>query len=69
MTFKQRIIASFVYGITPEEADLRYESQMCISCARPAVEFKDDLSVKEAKITGLCQDCQDELFSYKNITE
>lgn len=26
--------------------------------------FKDELSLKEFRITGLCQSCQDEVFQY-----
>ena len=27
--------------------------------------FRDELSLKEYKITGMCQDCQDEIFNPK----
>ena len=32
---------------------------VCVSCGKPAVEFKDDISKKEFSISGLCQSCQD----------
>lgn len=28
--------------------------------------FKDDISKREFKISGMCQACQDEIFSSKN---
>jgi hypothetical protein len=31
-------------------------------CANPIGEFRDELSVKEFKISGMCQSCQDEVF-------
>ena len=33
-----------------------------IGCGRPATTFKDELSVREYRISGLCQDCQDSVF-------
>ena len=38
------------------------KSDICAWCKQPATEFKDELSVKEYKISGLCQKCQDETF-------
>lgn len=34
----------------------------CVACGRPASSFRDELSVKEFGISGLCQACQDEVF-------
>jgi hypothetical protein len=34
----------------------------CPMCASPIGEFRDSLSVKEFKISGMCQSCQDEVF-------
>ena len=41
------------------------EQGKCPSCSQVIKEgdFKDDLSKKEFKISGLCQRCQDEIFS------
>jgi len=33
-----------------------------IGCSKPATEFRDTLSEKEFKISGLCQNCQDRIF-------
>lgn len=38
------------------------ESDSCAFCHGPAIEFKDDLSRKEFTISGLCQNCQDNVF-------
>jgi hypothetical protein len=35
-----------------------------IGCGKPVLvnEFRDELSLKEYRISGLCQQCQDEIF-------
>ena len=38
------------------------KSNTCVKCKEEAAQFKDELSIKEYKISGLCQDCQDILF-------
>lgn len=46
-----------------KEVDLT-EQNKCPLCKEPINEdlFRDDLSRKEFKISGLCQKCQDETF-------
>lgn len=34
----------------------------CVCCNDKAEEFRDEISVKEYKISGLCQRCQDVFF-------
>jgi len=40
--------------------------EVCVSapfgCGQNIGEFKDDLSLTEYRISGLCQKCQDEIF-------
>jgi len=38
------------------------ESNNCVTCGEPAIEFKDALSKKEYGISGMCQVCQDTVF-------
>lgn len=38
------------------------KSNTCVACGRPAIEFRDELSIREWMISHLCQDCQDDLF-------
>lgn len=42
----------------------RKERGLCPFCGKKVDEnsFRDDLSLKEFKISGLCQTCQDEVF-------
>ncbi|SVE61140.1 uncharacterized protein METZ01_LOCUS513994, partial [marine metagenome] len=35
---------------------------ICIKCEDTDLSFKDELSVKEYSISGLCQSCQDSIF-------
>ena len=41
----------------------RVHAGLCPFCAEPIGEFKDALSIKEYTISGLCQNCQDKIFS------
>lgn len=42
------------------------EKRCCVKppfgCGQPVGEFRDALSEKEYRISGLCQKCQDEIF-------
>jgi len=43
----------------------RHESMAgnkCVQCGGPAVDFKDDVSKREYKISRMCQQCQDKFF-------
>ena len=35
---------------------------LCVRCGKPADWFKDELSKKEYRISGLCQNCQNDFF-------
>ena len=39
------------------------KTDTCVMCKKPAIEFKDELSKKEYTISGMCQECQDNIFS------
>lgn len=45
--------------MTPEDAQAK---GACAWCGKPFGPFRDDLSRKEAGISGFCQKCQDETF-------
>jgi len=46
-------------GMSRSEA---LNNKKCVLCGKDAVKFKDDLSKKEFKISGMCQVCQDYHF-------
>jgi hypothetical protein len=38
------------------------KSAICPCCGKPASQYRDDLSRREAEISGMCQACQDSVF-------
>lgn len=34
----------------------------CTWCGGPATEFRNEISMREYRISGMCQDCQDKIF-------
>ena len=39
------------------------DNQMCVMCGNDANHFTDELSRREYGISGMCQSCQDGVFS------
>ena len=39
----------------------------CPFCTEPVGEFKDELSLQEFKVTGLCQSCQDGFYEEEEL--
>lgn len=52
-------IAFAVYGITASAA---IAQSICVSCKDQVTPFRDELSVREYHLSGLCQHCQDAVF-------
>lgn len=42
---------------------LAMAGRACVCCGKPANSFRDELSVKEYGISGMCQACQDSVFN------
>ena len=53
--------AKKAFGISQTEAK---EKKVCPFCHKPInmEDFKDPLSIKEFRMSGLCQKCQDDTF-------
>lgn len=47
--------------IFPDKRKLKEEGK-CPICTKAIGEFRDELSRREYRISGMCQDCQDEIF-------
>jgi len=47
------------FGVPASE---RLERGECPACGKPITQFRDALSEKEYRLSGLCQECQDEVF-------
>jgi hypothetical protein len=63
-TFKSKKIDSFLTklsGVSRKESILANKCTLCKSECK-SEEFKDNLSLKEYFISGMCQRCQDEVF-------
>jgi len=61
-TYKSKAIEDLltsIAGISRQEA---MELKVCTYCKGPISHFRDTLSVKEYRINGLCQTCQDQVF-------
>ena len=54
-----RAIQSTIMGGDINQA---IRQDVCISCHGPATEFKNDISRREFRISGMCQICQDSVF-------
>jgi hypothetical protein len=52
-------VAKVAFGRTLTKASRK---GICVSCGKPVKEFKDELSRKEYEISGICQECQDDIF-------
>ncbi|MCK9508569.1 MAG: hypothetical protein M0Q54_09025 [Pigmentiphaga sp.] len=39
------------------------QNNTCVMCGKNAANFRDELSKKEFTISGICQKCQDEIFT------
>ena len=54
-------LQAFIDSVFPEMAQAIQEGK-CPICKGEITEFKDELSVREYEISGMCQKCQDEFF-------
>lgn len=48
-----------IFGV---DVNASVDSNECAMCKRPAVNFRDSLSAREFRISGLCQECQDDIW-------
>lgn len=49
--------------IFPEKKALK-DAGRCPTCMLTITDFRDELSVREYNISGMCQKCQDETFGH-----
>lgn len=56
-------IDQLLNDLTGKDRVQTIQADQCTTCDRPIGEFTDDLSLKEYKISGMCQRCQDEFFN------
>lgn len=61
-TYKSPEIEAVLTSMTGVHRPTQIRNDKCVFCKRSALSFRDALSRKEYSISGLCQDCQDEVF-------
>ena len=62
---KQTLKTTFGFGRSWNKQEQITKNLCCpppLGCGRTITAFRDKLSEKEYTISGLCQDCQDEVF-------
>lgn len=52
-------VAQKSFGRTRTES---IKQDLCVMCGKEAKEFRDQLSQREFRISGMCQACQDSMF-------
>lgn len=40
----------------------KIDKNLCVTCSGPATSFRNAISRKEYSISGMCQQCQDDIF-------
>ena len=61
-TFKATEVDAVLSKIFGRSRTKSIKDAICIKCEDTDLSFKDELSVKEYSISGLCQSCQDSIF-------
>ena len=54
--------AKKAFGISKSDAEAQ---DICPGCKKPITPFRNELSMKEHRLSGLCQECQDGVFGIK----
>lgn len=62
-TYKAPAIEQFLNDMTGRNRVETIKRDECVICDEPAVEFKTQRSIQEYNISGMCQACQDSVFS------
>lgn len=60
---KSEAVENLFTELTGVDRRAEIKADRCTFCKQPATEFTDELSRKEYTISGLCQKCQDSVFS------
>ena len=57
--YLDKITKTFKFRNTRTQA---LQKRKCVMCTKPNFKFKDEISEKEYRISGMCQACQDQFF-------
>ena len=58
----QVFVDDLIRSVTGKSNSESIKADLCVFCGKEAKTFRDDLSLKEYTISGLCQSCQDDVF-------
>lgn len=61
-TPKAPFIDELLTSFTGKSRITSIQNHQCMTCNKPVNQFRDQLSLKEYTISGMCQACQDEVF-------
>jgi len=62
-TSKSPAIDLFISGLVGKSREIQIASNLCMTCNGNASSFRDELSIREYSISGMCQMCQDQIFN------
>ena len=66
-TEKDPKIDEFITNALGIQRKKSIQKEICSLCHKkinPEIDFRDNLSLKEYRISGMCQECQDKIFGY-----
>ena len=58
-TKKSEVINKLVSQFAGRSREITIKGNRCMMCGGPVTGFRDALSEKEYRISGMCQECQD----------
>ena len=58
----QKFVDGFARDLFGRSQSEAQAASICVMCGHEVGNFRDELSAKEYKISGMCQNCQDEFF-------
>ena len=61
-TPKSDVINNLISGLAGQDRVSTIKADICMLCGNKATKFKDELSLREYAISGMCQTCQDKSF-------
>mgnify|MGYP001562628328 CR=1 FL=1 len=65
-TEKSPAIDAVLTALTGKSRNVQITANMCMTCEDPNMHFRTELDVKEYRISGMCQTCQDKVFGMES---
>ena len=62
-TSKSPAIDLMLSMLAGKSREIQIASELCMTCKGNASSFRDELSIREYSISGMCQMCQDQIFN------